>query len=123
MTEVGDDTEKFVAVFDFFDALEVRLDGFESEFFEAIGVHRGKEKVANLLFGGIGLGFLSAGGIEDFVDEIPVALLEFGEGGPTRFVGWDGIVFEPVTVGVVKEVGVGRDRFVHVINGEARNFW
>ena len=106
MTEIGDQAEEFVAIFDFLDALEIGFDGLESQFFEAIGVHRRKEKVADLLFVRIGFGFVSAGGIKDFVDEIPVALLKFGEGGPARFVRRNGIVLEPSAVGEMEEVGV-----------------
>ncbi len=86
------------------DGVEVSFDRRDAALFDSGGIHAGREEIADLARHGVALRVVGRRLFEDVVERLAVPLGELVEAAPGRLVGWDRILCEPGSAGVLVEV-------------------
>ena len=121
LMKVGQQPQDVIAGCQRRNAPEVGLQRFEGQRLQPVGVQRRAVEIAHLPGRRVFLDRRVRGeGIQDFVDEEPIPLLQLHERAPARFVLRHGVGLDPVAGGVMEEVRTRIDRPVHVIDGKPR---
>ena len=115
LVQVAKEGGQLGLVVELFDLLEVGQKLSVAALVDGHGVHAGIVEVADFLchaaLGGVGI---VRGFIDDVLDELFVALVDFGEGSEGGVFFRNRVVFQPVVVGIAEEVVRRIDGSVHV---------
>ena len=104
------------------DAIEFRLQGFQTSSFDSALVHARGPVVANLLLDRTARCVVLAGGFERLAENSFIPQFETAAGAPVNLVGRNRIGGEPFVAGVLVKVVAGIERLVDQVRVEAFEF-
>ena len=120
--EAGDLFRQVVHVFQVVDFLHLVLQRLHASGVDLGFIHPAGVEVAHLLHVGAGR-FFGGGFLGDLVERVVVLLDQLVEAAPARILRRDGIVLQPIAIGIKVEIIARLDRRIHVARIERRRIF